>query len=318
MNVYLLGGIVGSGIVFFGILMAIVSLRVIRNQGVDQRMQDFVVEYGDSGRLDTGYRTIQEKYTETFLSRTIVPILKAVIRFFSRFAPTVASEDLNRKLSITGNPLGMRSLEFTGLRILILVVAILFAVLINLPGKGQVRLALLGGVGFLVVGFLFPVAWLESRVRKCQNEVRTGLPDALDMLSVCAFAGLGFDQSLQRVSEYWHTALGNEFRRVVQEMELGVSRADALRNLSNRMQVSELSSFVAVIIQAENLGMRIADVLHGQAEQMRVIRQFKAKEIANQLPAKMIVPLALLILPALFAVIFSPMVPSLLNLFGNM
>jgi tight adherence protein C len=153
-------------------------------------------------------------------------------------------------------------------------------------------------------------------MRTHQDDIRRGLPDALDMLSVCTFAGLGFDQALQRVSEYWHSPLGVEFSRVVQEIELGVSRAEALRNMSDRMQVGELSSFVAIIIQSENLGMRIADVLHGQAEQMRVLRQYRAKEVANRLPAKMMVPLALLILPALMAVIFAPMVPSLLLLFG--
>jgi tight adherence protein C len=108
-----------------------------------------------------------------------------------------------------------------------------------------------------------------------------------------------------------------EFKRVVQEIEFGVSRADALRSLAERLQVSELSSFVAVIVQSESLGMPISDVLHGQAEQMRIVRQFKAKEVASRLPAKMMFPLAFLILPALIAVILSPTVPSLLGLFGS-
>ena len=136
------------------------------------------------------------------------------------------------------------------------------------------------------------------------------------MLSVCASAGLGFDQSLQKVSDSWKTPLGFEFRRVVQEMEVGLSRSEALRNMSHRLEIKELSSFVAVIVQAEQLGMQIADVLHSQAEQMRLLRQFRAKEIANKLPAKMMVPLALCILPALIAVILGPMLPAFIDTLG--
>jgi tight adherence protein C len=281
-------------------------------------MQEFVIEYGGSNRLDLNYKNVQEKLTGSIFIRILSPLFKAVINFFGRLAPQTANDEINRKLSLIRNPMGMRALEFTGLRILIFLIAVALAILINFRGSGQTRYALLAAGGLLLLGFLGPVGWLESKVRRVQNEIRFGLPDALDMLSVCAFAGLGFDQALQRVSEYWQTALGGEFRRVVHEMELGISRADALRNLSARLCISEISSFVAIIIQAENLGMRIADVLHGQAEQMRVIRQFRAKEIANKLPAKMMVPLAFLILPALFAVIFAPMVPSLMSLFGSL
>jgi tight adherence protein C len=174
-----------------------------------------------------------------------------------------------------------------------------------------------GGMAFLL--FLAgPTVWLQRKVRDAQDAVRKALPDALDMLSVCASAGLGFDQALQRVSDYWNNKLAEEFKRVVHEMEVGVSRADALRNLSNRLDVTELSNFVAVIVQAETLGMRIADVLHSQAEQMRILRQFRAKEVANTLPAKMMVPLAMLILPALIAVILGPLVPTFIDAMGNL
>jgi tight adherence protein C len=126
---------------------------------------------------------------------------------------------------------------------------------------------------------------------------------------------LGFDQSLQRVSEYWHTPVGVEFGRVVAEMEMGVSRRTALRNMADRIGLSELSSFVAVIIQSDQLGMSIADALHAQAQQMRIERRFRAQEAARKVPLKMLFPMMLLIFPAMLAVVCGPSIPILSGFF---
>jgi len=152
-------------------------------------------------------------------------------------------------------------------------------------------------------------------MRTRQDEIRRGLPDALDMLSVCASAGLGFDQSLQKISSYWDTELGYELQRTTQEMEMGISRADALRNMSSRVDVDDLSNFIAIIIQAEKIGMSYANVLHSQSLQMRVLRRLRAREIANKLPGKMIIPVALFIFPAIIVVILGPAIPTLFGIF---
>jgi tight adherence protein C len=123
------------------------------------------------------------------------------------------------------------------------------------------------------------------------------------------------DQSLQRVSENWRTELSAEFGRVVSEMEMGVSRSAALRNLADRLDISELSSFVAVIIQSDQLGMSIADTLQAQAEQMRIERRFRAQEQARKVPLKMLFPMILLIFPAMLAVVCGPTIPILVNFF---
>jgi tight adherence protein C len=175
--------------------------------------------------------------------------------------------------------------------------------------------SLLSGLMILVVAFILPITWLRWKVSSRQNEIRRSLPDALDMLSVSTAAGLGFDQAIQKVSQFFKTPAGEEFGRIVSEMEVGVSRQQALRNFADRVRISEISSFVAVIIQSEILGMSIADVLHAQAEQMRIQRQFRAKEEAQKLPVKMMVPLALLILPALLAVLLGPTIPAILEIF---
>jgi tight adherence protein C len=169
----------------------------------------------------------------------------------------------------------------------------------------------------LLIFLTAPAAWLSAMMRRRQDMIRQGLPDALDMLSVCVAAGLSFDQALLRVGQTFKTPIGMEFSRVVSEIEIGVSRKQALRNLQARVDVSELSSFVAIILQSEALGMSIANVLHSQAEQMRIFRQYRAKEIAQKLPAKMMVPLALFIFPALWAVILGPTLPQLLKILAT-
>jgi len=322
-----------------GVLLAIMSVRSLRGNEVSRRMDDFVVGY-ERARVDRIRVPIQQGFSDSLLNRTVVATVKRTIQYFGQITPKRSIENLNRQLAIARNPFNLRAREFYGVRLIFLLVGIGLAFLLNYKNANQIAslfrpatggfltsvimdyksptlLALYGGLLIVILFFLLPVVWLRGQVKKVQQEIRKGLPDALDMLSVCVDAGLGFDQALQKVSDYWKTAIGTEFRRVVSEMEVGVSRANALRNMSSRLGVIELSSFVAVIIQSDSLGMRIADVVHGQADQMRIIRQFQAKEIAYRLPAKMIVPLALLIFPALMAVILGPIVPSLLDLFLN-
>ena len=290
------------------------ALRVIRGDRIEKRLYDFVVQR--SVAREAGARLqviIQRELSGSLFSRAIVPIFKRSISYFGRFTPEQSIQELNRQLMIAGNPLNLGAREFYGVRFIVLLLGIGVAMFLNIRYYSITNLLL--SVVIVVMAFLLPIAWLRRRVGRVQDQVRRGLPDALDMLSVCATAGLGFDQSLQRVVDYWKTPLGIEFGRVVQEMELGVSRTDALRNMSYRLGIAELSSFVAIMIQAENLGMPIADVLHGQAEQMRIMRQLRAKEIANRLPARMMIPLALLILPALLAVILGPMIPIFMTAF---
>ena len=173
------------------------------------------------------------------------------------------------------------------------------------------------GIGVLAIGMclVLPGFWLNGRVKSRQDEIRRKLPDALDMLSVFASAGLSFDQSMQKISIYWDNDLGHEFKRVTQEMEMGISRAVALKNMSNRLEVDDLSQFIAIIIQAEKIGMSYSNVLFNQALQLRVQRQVRAREMANQLPGKIIVPVILFIFPALIAVILGPAIPVLMNIF---
>jgi tight adherence protein C len=304
--------ILGASLVLGGFIYISFSIRAFRGNRMAQRLLDFVIEQPIK-RAEEEIEIKAEEFTESLFRRTVVPILKSISSFFGRLAPENTTQELNRQLAVI-HMSRIKAREFNGIRVIFILLGLVLGSLMLVARGLETKSLVLSGA-IVVLFALLPTMWLRVRHRNAQAKIARALPDALDMFSVCASAGLAFDQSLQKVSDYWANELGTEFTRVVGEMEVGISRADALRNMSARLQVNELSSFVAVITNAEITGMSIADVLHSQADQMRLLRQFRAKEIANQLPAKMIIPLALFILPALMAVIIGPMVPTFMNNF---
>ena len=266
--------------------------------------------------LDRGDIVIDEDLRQSFFRRAVWPVIRSVLHFLARLLPNRNLEATRLKLQQAGNPGGLSALDFYGLRVLSVV---LFTGLIFLlSARNQTvlisgRNALLG----LVLGYLLPVYWLNGRVRGRKHKILRALPDALDMLTIAVEAGLAFESAMIRVGEKWDNELTHEFRRAIAEMRVGMSREDALVRMADRCGVAELSTFVAVLVQSAQLGVSIAQVLHTQAEGMRVKRQQRAEELARQAGVKMVIPLALFILPALFVVILGPIVPRFISLMSS-
>jgi len=253
-----------------------------------------------------------------FHERVINPITSSVLRFFARLTPRGNLEILQHKLEVAGRPYGWIALDFVGLRVLGAFVlgglVLLLMSLGDLPLARRLLLALsCGGLGFYL-----PILWLNMRVRKRKSAILRALPDGLDMLNVCVSAGLGFDASLSRVGDMWQTPLADEFSRVVLEVRLGKTRQHALTDLAARTEVPEVENFVATILQADQLGVSIAKVLHTQSDQMRILRRQRAEELARQATIKLLFPLVFLIFPAMLAVLLGPAVPQILNTFGSL
>lgn len=308
----LLGAIVtvlGFGLAVFGI-----STGLKRGNRISTRLDQYIAPEVEVTDDSTARPIIPREIRGSLFSRTISNWTKKTLQFMGRFTPVKMAAKMEHKLTIAGNPSNLHASEFFTLRLLVFVGGSFLAYFINRDIKNISRLSLLLGLLIFFICIIFPMVWLNGRVRSRQDEIRRGLPDALDMLSLCASAGLGFDQSLQKISHYWDTELGHELKQVTQEMEMGVARSTALRNMTNRLDVDDLSRFVAIINQAERIGMSYADVLHSQAQQMRVLRQYQARELANKLPGKMIIPVALLIFPAMLAVILGPAIPQIFSL----
>jgi tight adherence protein C len=148
--------------------------------------------------------------------------------------------------------------------------------------------------------------WLRGRINKRQSEIRKAMPDALDLLTICVEAGLGFDAAMAKVYEKWDNPLAEGFGRVIREIPLGKLRRDSLKDMADRMGVSEMTSFTAAVIQSEQLGVSMAKVLRIQADQMRVKRRQRAEEQAHKAPVKMLIPMAILIFPSICIVLLTP------------
>lgn len=173
------------------------------------------------------------------------------------------------------------------------------------------------GLTLLLTGFggYLPFIWLSSRVKQRQTAITKSLPDAFDLITTCVEAGLGLDAALARVAEKVKGPFADDLSVTLREIGMGRQRAEALRELGDRTGVKDLVMFVNAIIQAEQLGTSIGQVLRVQSEQMRTRRRQRAEELANQAPVKMVFPLVLFILPTLFIVIIGP---AAIQLYGTL
>jgi tight adherence protein C len=147
--------------------------------------------------------------------------------------------------------------------------------------------------------------------------MRTELPDALDVLTISVEAGLAFDAAVARVARNTEGPLANEFARVLQEMQIGVGRVDAIRALGERTHLADLKGFVTAMIQADAFGIPIGQVLRVQSQEMRTKRRQRAEERAQKVPIKILIPLVFFILPALFIAVLGPAVIRIVEDFGG-
>jgi len=161
-------------------------------------------------------------------------------------------------------------------------------------------------VGASAIGYFLPDLLVRSRATERQQAIEQALPDALDQLTMSVEAGLGFEGALGRAAQVGEGPLADEFIRVLQEIQIGVSRREALRNLADRSSVADLRNFIFAVIQSESYGLPIADVLRVQASELRLKRHQRAEERALKIPVKIVFPLVFCIFPTLFIVLLGP------------
>lgn len=171
-------------------------------------------------------------------------------------------------------------------------------------------------IGFLI-GLLGPNMFLNSKVKSHQNAIRAQLADTLDLMSVCMQAGLSFDASLVKISERMDGPLIDELVTVFRQIQLGKSRNEALKSLSDATTVDELKTFISAVIQANQLGIPITNVLEAQSEQLRVAKREEIKTIAAKVPTKMTIPTVLLVLPSIICIIMGPVVIQVKDSLGG-
>jgi tight adherence protein C len=158
-------------------------------------------------------------------------------------------------------------------------------------------------------------------MQKRQQDVLRALPTALDLVTVCMEAGLSFDSGLAKVVEKTRGTLSDEFGRVLTEMQMGKARREALRDMAKRLSTRDVSSFVAAIVQADQMGMSLGPVMRAQSDDVRLRRRQRAEEQAMKASVKMLFPLMFCILPSTMLVVLGPgmvtMFTQLLPTMGN-
>ena len=253
---------------------------------------------------------------QPFSERIVMPIMRRLGEISKRFTPQNVLEQTRKKLELAGNPGRMDASTFLILHFVaaiflgsLIFVISLFSKTFTLPIK------VLLVVAFTVLGYFLPDLLIKSRIDSRQKSVRKAMPDALDLLTICVEAGLGFDAAMAKVHEKWDNELALAFGRVNREIQLGKLRRDALRDMAERLGIAEMTSFVAAVVQSEMLGVSMAKVLRIQSDQMRVRRRQYAEEQAHKAPIKMIFPMGLLIFPALMIVLLTP---AALRLMGSL
>ena len=232
-----------------------------------------------------------------------------------RLSPSGSGNGLQRRLDMAGNPPRWSPDRYFALKGFGLVALLTLGGLYGLHNPALLLLYALVGGAF---GFFLPDLLLYNAGMKRQLQIRAALPDALDMLTVCVEAGLGFDAGLAQVARNTSGPLGAEFGRALQEMQIGKTRAEALRHMADRTTVPELRTFAGALVQAGVLGIPIAGVLREQASEMRLRRRQRAEEKAQKVSVKILFPLVGCLFPALFVIVMGPGAITIMHaLFGK-
>lgn len=276
------------------------NARGEENDPLQARLAEFI-QRGDVASLE------EIELSQPFSQRVLVPLINRIGEFSARFTPQRAIQSTARQMELAGNPWPIDAATFLAIRFILgvfLAGLAIVAFIGSTTWSTSDKAMFIGGAA--IGGFYLPHIMLTTRVTRRQKEIRKAMPDALDLLTICVEAGLGFDAAMSKVAEKWETELSLAFARVIREVQLGKVRREALKDMADRLGIAEMTSFVAAIIQSEQLGVSMARVLRIQADQMRVKRRQRAEEEAHKAPIKMIIPMALLIFPTIMIIILTP------------
>jgi len=297
-----------AAILGFGIFLVFISFIVGQQlDPVQARLQQIAVRP----------RTLEELELQRPIGeRTIKPIVQGLSRLVSRFYPANTARSLQIRLKRAG--METTSVEFfLGVKAFAAIIGALgISSLVNLLTSDG--LMTVGGLfGGVILGFLAPDFYLNSKAGARGSQILEQLPDALDLLTISVEAGRGFDAALVKVTEKLKGALSEEFKRAGAEQRVGKSRQEALRGISERVDVKELQSFISAIIQADQLGVSMSKVLRIQSETLRTERRQRAEEKAARAPILIMLPTVGCIFPSLFIVILAPAALSALSSCGS-
>ena len=263
-----------------------------------------------------------EELQVSLFSRIFGKSVKKLSESMQRLAPRKKKNEESKKLEIIRKQLRyagifMDAEDFSFIKSVVLVVCIVVTLLVIIISKAEALTVLLILCIGVLVGVMGPTYYLKTRVNSHQGGIKKQLPDAMDLLCVCIEAGLSFDASLLKVAEKLKGPFIDELMIVYREIQMGVTRREALQHMCDSTTLDELKTFASALIQAEQLGIPINNVMHSQAEQLRIERSQQAKEKGNKASIKMLIPMLLFIFPVIFIILMGPSVLNIIDTFKN-
>ena len=303
--------VLGIVAVFGGVFLSLVAVSVLSNeaQGVTKSLA--VLE-----AFSAAPDSMKAELDPSFNDRVLTPLLARFVGLGRRLTPNDYSERIQRKLDVAGNPAGWTVDRIVSLKVVGIGVGaaagLLLAVVMDWSLARTLLVAAIGGVA----GYYGPNLYIYQKGHERTERMQRELPDALDLMCISVEAGLGFDAALSQVARNTEGPLSQELARVLQEMQIGLGRAAALRALGERSVIPELRSFTSAMVQADAFGIPVGQVLRVQSEEIRLKRRQRAEEQAQKVPVKMMIPLVLFILPCLFIAVIGPAVIGLMGAFG--
>ncbi len=255
--------------------------------------------------MDNAPDSMKAELDQPFGDRVLTPTMSRLTNLGRRFTASDQTDRIKRKLDLAGNPPSWDVDRVIAFKVLGLFAGLVLGLFLGFLFGGFLP-SLAGAIGFSLLGFYTPNLVLYQAAYNRSDQVRKDLPDALDLLTISVEAGLAFDAAVSQVARNSQGPLADEFFRVLQEMQIGMGRTEAMRALGERTDVEELQGFVTAMVQADAFGIPIANVLRIQAREMRIKRSQRAEEAAQKVPVKILFPLIFCILPCLFIVVLGP------------
>jgi tight adherence protein C len=291
-----------------GTFLTIFVVGLVVDMMINKRRHYVAVLQTQVGGMPNSIANLREEQLQkSALERIIFPFAAKVGSSITRLTPVDLYGRINRLIELAGNPPSLTAERIVAFKIVFGIVGLVFGLLVAplLPFDGIVVTVLCVAL-FALLGYTIPSAGLASRASKRQKAIRKAMSDTMDLLTISVEAGLGFDAALAQVVRNVPGPLSEELARMLQEMQIGVSRAEALRHLNDRTDVPELDGFVLSMIQADKYGVGVAKVLRAQSTELRQKRRQRAEEVAQKVPLKLLFPMIFMVLPALFIVILGP------------
>jgi tight adherence protein C len=293
--IFLIGGVAG---IFVALFLGLTAVGVFTNEARGVSKSLTVIEAFSAAPAE-----MQRELTPSFQERVLAPLLDRSLNVGKKLTRSDHTERIRHRLEVAGNPPGWTVDRVTSMKFLGLVVGV---------GPLLVLCALTA-----VAGFTAPNMYLYQKGYDRTQKMQRALPDALDLLTISVESGLGFDAALSQVARNTDGPLAEEFARVLQEMQIGMGRAAALRALGDRTHVDDVKQFASAMVQADQLGIPIAQVLRVQSREIRTKRRQRAEEQAQKVAVKILMPLIFFILPCLFIAVLGPAAITIIGSFSG-